>query len=276
MINSGSPLAVLMASLIVMASGATADAERSLVVKPAKQSTKLRAASKLAWRSAIINDDAQELRTLLESNDPQSLLTITANNGKSALMVAAKKGDETLAKKLVKLGVDINETTETQGTPFMFAVLGNHQNVARWLLEQGADIDRIGSNGWTALTIAAAKGQVSTLQWLIGQGANAQVRDVYRFTPLLRAVDNGYIEAVNVLLSLVETDVNAHDEYGNTALHHAVAAGNMEMVELLLEHHADPSLLNRDGVSPADIARSLASDSHAVLQALEAWQEKTE
>lgn len=269
MINSGSPLAVLMASLIVMASGVEAETERNLAIKPVKQSTKLRASSKLAWRSAIINDDTEELRALLTENDPHSLLTITANNGKSALMVAAKKGDETLAKQLVRMGVDVNETTETQGTPFMFAVLGNHQGIAKWLLDQGADIDRVGSNGWTALTIAAAKGQVANLQWLIGQGANAQVRDVYRFTPLLRAVDNGYMEAAEVLLSLVGTDVNARDEYDNTALHHAVSAGNIEMVALLLEHDADPSLLNREGVSPADIARTLASDSQAVLQALD-------
>lgn len=269
MINTGSPLAVLMASLIVMASGAEADTERNLAIKPVKQSTKLRPSSKLAWRSAIINDDSEELRSLLTDNDPQSLLSITADNGKSALMVAAKKGDTFLAEQLVALGVDVNETTETQGTPFMFAVLGNHKDMAQWLLEQGADFDRVGSNGWTALTIAAAKGQVANLQWLIGQGANAQVRDVYRFTPLLRAVDNGYIDAAEVLLSLVETDVNARDEYDNTALHHAVAAGDITMVSLLLEHAADPSLRNREGVTPADIARSLASDSQAVLHLLD-------
>ncbi len=38
-------------------------------------------------------------------------------------------------------------------------------------------------------------------------GADAQVRDVYRFTPLLRAVDNGYEKTAALLLSLPETEL---------------------------------------------------------------------
>lgn len=274
MIRPSSPLAVLFASLIVSASGDTMAMDRNLVPRHSYVPAKLKPSSKLSWMSAISNDDSRKLATLLSENDPRSLLSITASNGKSALMVAAKKGDLSLAKALVRAGADVNETTDTQGTPFMFAVLGGHQNLAKWLLVRGADINMVGSNGWTALTIAAAKGQVHLLQWLISEGANTQVRDVYRYTPLLRAVDNGYVEAAAVLLSLVETDVNAQDEYDNTALHHAVSSGNLSMVSLLLEHNADPEIANRDGVSPFDVARSLTSKSQSILQALGSENEK--
>ena len=198
------------------------------------------------------------------------MLSVTASNGKSALMVAAKTGNTALAKALVEAGADVNEATETNGTPFMFAALGDQQEMAQWLLDQGADLNTVGSNGWTALTIAAAKGQVHMLQWLISQGAQTQVRDVYRYTPLIRAVDNGYAEAAAVLLSLVETDVNAQDETHNTALHYAVSAGDFPMVKLLLEHQANSGILNRKGISPLDIARLLASDSRKVLEAMDA------
>lgn len=248
--------------------------DRNIVPRHSYLPAKLRPSSKLSWMSAISNDDASKLAILLSENDPRSLLPVTASNGKSALMVAAKKGNLGLAKSLVRAGADVNETTDTQGTPFMFAILGGHQNLAKWLLVRGADINTVGSNGWTALTIAAAKGQVHLLQWLISEGADPQVRDVYRFTPLLRAVDNGYVEAAAVLLSLVETDVNARDEYDNTALHHAVSSGNLSMVDLLLEHHADPDIVNRDGVSPFDVARSLTSKSQTILQALEGQESR--
>lgn len=183
-------------------------------------------------------------------------------------MVAAKKGDLKLAKVLVYEGADVNEPTETQGTPFMFAIVGGQQEAAQWLLEQGADVNTVGSNGWTALTIAAAKGQVHLLQWLIGEGADAQVRDVYRFTPLLRAVENGHVEAAAVLLSLVDTDVNALDENDNTALHFAVSQGRKDLVTLLLTHQADPNLLNKEGLSAMDLARSLADDTSTILRAM--------
>ncbi|MFK8082436.1 MAG: ankyrin repeat domain-containing protein [Granulosicoccus sp.] len=268
MISPSSPLAVLFASLIVSASTDGMAMERSMTPRHGYLQVKLRSSAKLSWISAISSDDAQQLSALLSENDSSLLLGITASNGKSALMVAAKKGDLKLAKSLIRAGADVNETTDTQGTPFMFAILGGHQPVAQWLITQGADINTVGSNGWTALTIAAAKGQVRLLQWLISEGAHSQVRDVYRYTPLLRAVDNGYVEAAAVLLSLVETDVNAQDEYDNTALHHAVSAGNMPMVNLLLEHHADPHIANRDGISAFDIARTLTSKSQTILQAL--------
>lgn len=267
-ISPRSPLAVLFASLIVSASGDAMAMDRNLVPRHSYLPVKLRSSAKMSWMSAISSDDATKLSALLAENDPRSLLHVTASNGKSALMVAAKKGNLTLAKSLLRAGADVNERTDTQGTPFMFAILGGHQNLAQWLFKQGADINTVGSNGWSALTIAAAKGQVHLLQWLISEGANTQVRDVYRFTPLLRAVDNGYVEAAAVLLSLVETDVNALDEYDNTSLHHAVSSGNLPMISLLLEHGADPHIVNRDGVSPFDIARTLASKSQTILQAL--------
>ncbi len=268
MISPRSPLAVLFASLIVSASGESVAIDRNQSQKVSYLRTKARASVKQAWISAISNDNAEKLAELFEIHEPKSLLELTASNGKSALMVAAKTGHMELARQLVHAGANVNETTETQGTPFMFAVLGDQQDLARWLLRQGADLDTVGSNGWTALTIAAAKGNVHVLQWLIGEGAETQVRDVYRFTPLMRAVENGYLEAAAVLLSLVETNVDARDEYDNTALHHAVSQGNEAMVELLLEHHANPTLVNREGISPMTLASTLADNSQVILDAL--------
>lgn len=215
------------------------------------------------WISAIGNDRVDTLRQMLNRHAPAQLLGLTASNGKNALMVASKKGDLSLVKSLVAAGADIDERTQTNGTAFMFAVLGNRRQVAEWLLAKGANIQVIGSNGWTALTLAAAKGHVDLTQWLIDNGAQTQVRDVYRFTPFMRAVENGRESVARLLLSLPDTDINARDEYDNTALHHAVSAGDESMVRLLLQHGADPELTNRDGASPV----MLASDRPA-MQAL--------
>jgi len=268
MIRFSSPLAAMLASIVVTASSDTLAIDRYVQVKAPYARVKLKSSDKLAWTSAIANDDVGTLMALLARNDPAILVPLTMANGKSALMVAAKKGDQALAEHLINAGSSVNEITDTQGTPFMFSVLGGQFDMARWLLEQGADINTVGSNGWTALTIAAAKGNVPILQWLISQGADTQVRDVYRFTPLMRAVDNGFLEAAAVLLSLVETDVNARDEHDNTPLHHAVSAADEPMVSLLLEHHADPTIKNRSGITADELAVQLPSDSQSILQLL--------
>ena len=222
--------------------------------KSAEQESTLSPQEQRRWISAIGNDRTDTLRQMLDQHEPQQLLALAASNGKNALMVASKKGDLTLVKSLVDAGARIDEKTETNGTAFMFAVLGNRRGVAEWLLDKGADIQVIGSNGWTALTLAAAKGHEDLLQWLIDKGAQTQVRDVYRFTPFMRAVENGHESVAALLVDLPGTDVNAQDEYANTSLHHAVSANDIPMVQLLLDHGADPQLANRDGATPITLA----------------------
>jgi len=189
------------------------------------------------------------------NNDALGLLRRVAPNGKSALMVASKQGELALARRMVDLGANVNELTITGGTPLMFAVLGNHLTVARWLHRSGADINAKGSNGWSAATIAGAKGQTEMLRWLISAGADINSPDVYRFTPLMRAVDNQHAEAVQILLSQGHADVNFKDESDNTALHFAVANRQSDVIKLLLSYGADPLLANRDGITPADLAK---------------------
>ena len=250
---------MFLASLIVIANGNSLAQGQQLLMDVSPTPSALSEDDKQEWISAIGNDRTDQLADLVSDFDPSLLLSLTAPNGKSALMVASKKGDLSLAARLVSASADIHETTNTSGTAFMFAVLGNNQDIAHWLVEQGADIHVVGSNGWTALTIAAAKGNVELLQWLIDLGADAQIRDVYRFTPLLRAVDNGYLNAAALLLNLPDTDINARDEYDNTALHHAVSAQNTDMITLLIEHNADVHVKNRDGVSSLELSKEFSS-----------------
>ncbi len=265
MISPGSRIAVLFTSLVVSACGNAIAIEKQPTQRLSVVRQKLGAETRHAWISAIGNDQTEQLARLRDRYNLAALLEVTASNGKSALMVASKEGDLSLAKSLVAGGASVHETTITQGTAFMFAVLGNQPHMVDWLYEQGADIHVVGSNGWTALTIAAAKGNRNLLQWLLDKGANAQVRDVYRYTPLLRAVDNGYIDTARLLLELPDTDINAQDEYDNTALHHAVSAGDRSLVELLLSFGADPSIANRDGVTALHLAEG-AKNLESVLR----------
>lgn len=223
---------------------------RELEVKPLSEK----------WASAISNDRTDLLEQMLdahldEEGNPIKLLQLDAPNGKSALMVACKQGQLALVQRMIKLGANIEELTLTGGTPFMFAVLGDHVDVANWLYDKGADINAKGSNGWSAATIAGAKGQADMLRWLIEVGADIDSQDVYRFTPLMRAVDNQHISSAQVLLKEGRAGVEFADESDNTALHFAVANNQRVLVELLLRHGADPLQANRDGITPSDLAK---------------------
>ncbi len=207
------------------------------------------------WRSAIANDRASELLSLWQgSSDKPALLEARTGNGKDAFMIAAKTGHTDLFDLLLEAGADPDSSTVTGGTPIMFAALGNHPELVKRLIAAGADPNRQGSNGWSALTIAAAKGFPDLIRLLVSVGARPDVLDVYRWSPLMRAVDNGHTDAVTAILAVGDVDVEQQDEAGNTALHYAVAHGNAIMVTALLEAGADPDVLNRDRLSPRQLA----------------------
>lgn len=61
----------------------------------------------------------------------------------------------------------------------------------------------------------------------------------------------------------------AHDQQGTTYLHKAAAEGKIGMVQLLLKHDANPSLLDDDGMTPLSIAcRSKNSERPTIVTQL--------
>ena len=83
-------------------------------------------------------------------------------------------------------------------------------------------------------------------------------------TPLHFAADENEEEA---LLEHIGRgcDVNAADENGNTPLHFAAQNDHMAVLKSLLIHRADPTIKNKAGKSPIDVARK-AKQELAVVE----------
>ncbi len=60
--------------------------------------------------------------------------------------------------------------------------------------------------------------------------------------------------SVKYLVEELGADVNARDNDGYTALHHAAARGDNEMILYLVEKGADVTALSRSGQTTADMA----------------------
>jgi ankyrin repeat protein len=95
----------------------------------------------------------------------------------------------------------------------------------------------VGGPGVTALQAAAGVGY--------GEGFAA---NSHRFAPI------GMMEAVKYLVEELGADVNAVDHEGNTALHHAAARGDNEMILYLVSKGANVKAVNREGNNIADMA----------------------
>ena len=95
----------------------------------------------------------------------------------------------------------------------------------------------VGAPGITPLQAAAGVGY--------GQGFAG---NSHRFAP------TGMLAAVKYLVDDLGADVNAVDHDGNTALHHAAARGDNEMILYLVSKGADPKRINRAGQTTVDMA----------------------
>ncbi len=160
---------------------------------------------------------------------------------------------------------DLSGVDETGATPFWRAAYASDVDAMKMLVAYGADpdirtkriagrpragdIDRevrdvsglppvpVGGPGVTALQAAAGVGY--------GEGFAA---NSHRFAPI------GMLAAVKYLVEDLHADVNAYDHEGNTALHHAAARGDVEMIQYLVSKGADVTAVTREGRTTADMA----------------------
>lgn len=69
-----------------------------------------------------------------------------------------------------------------------------------------------------------------------------------------RVVPDGWLPAVRYLVEELGADVNARDHNGYTAVHHAAARGDNELILYLVEQGADVTVVSRRGQTTVDMA----------------------
>ena len=136
----------------------------------------------------------------------------------------------------------------------MYACKAGDRESARLLLRHGAAVNAVSVNGWTPIMLAAVKGHGVLIEMLLDRGADPNSPDIYGWTPLMRSVERNRPESVRVLLADRTTTVNARNEHGATALHYAVARGDVKMARLLVERGADVAAEDGQGRTPLEMA----------------------
>lgn len=107
----------------------------------------------------------------------------------------------------------------------------------------------------TVLHQAAVRGSV---RHVIAEGFDINEPDADGLTPLHMACINKNYDAATELLE-AGAHVDPQDKWGNTPLNRAVFGkdGTVQLVELLVDHGADPAIENHHGTSPEALARRL-------------------
>jgi uncharacterized protein len=140
------------------------------------------------------------------------------------------------------------------------AVMIKDVNAVRRAIEEGENVDSRDVEGRTALFYAIQDGNLDIATELIGSGADVNAQDKNLETPLHFAARAFNPDATKLLLDN-GAKVDALDSNGNTPLSTAVfeSRGRGSVIELLTQSGADKNLKNNYGVSPSDLAQSIAN-----------------
>lgn len=189
-----------------------------------------------------------------------AVTTARAEGGPAqALLEAAATGDAAAVERSLAAGVKVDIRDATGRTPILLATHGNHVAVARLLIGAGADVNAKDDIQDSAYLYAGAHGRTEILKMTLAAGADLNSLNRYGGTALIPACHYGHVDVVKVLLA-TNIDINHVNRLGWTALLEAVILGDggsvhTEIVRLLLEAGANPSIADREGVTPLGHAK---------------------
>ena len=171
----------------------------------------------------------------------------------SKLHEAAEKGNSHKVKELIRIGAPINGFDEygLQRTPLHEAAFNGQTDVVAILLAAHANINAIDKNGRTPLELAAVQNHTEVALLLLRNGA--RITDSSRNRLLSAAAIQFFskkLDLVRILLNMDRPTDLAIDQI-NTFLRRALEAGDIPLVELLL---------NRYGAHAAVITGGLVTD----------------
>lgn len=127
-------------------------------------------------------------------------------NGRTALMRAALKGDRTELLALIESGADVNAKSKSGVTALMLAAGEGHREVLQALLARGAHINAKTSGNYTPLMCAALNGQTKVVKMLLDAGADFSAKDNSGKTALKYAESRGHADIVELLSSVKDKE----------------------------------------------------------------------
>ncbi len=195
---------------------------------------------------AARNHDLKTIHSLLSQHTD---VNIRSDDGSTALLWAAHQNDLDTAELLLAAGADANAANDFRMTPLSQACTNGSDAFVRLLLKSGANPNTAIATGDTPLMTCAKSGSVDAVKRLIEYGAaiNAKEPDQHQ-TALMWAAAEHQLNVVQALID-AHADLKARSKAGFTAIHFAARQGDLEMVQLLLAAGVNVNILAQAGGS---------------------------
>lgn len=193
---------------------------------------------------------------LVAAGQVQSLRADTALvEGVTAAIMASDA--EMLSSMMADPAFRIAELLEGEYAFLHLAAMVGDPAIVEALLEAGAEIDPIdGVNGWTPLMHATHQGHEAAVRLLLERGANQHVTGTDLSTAAILARYSGLAELYQSGMALGGTSEPVNQTRLDELLLRAAEAGDMDLVEALIDQGADANAMSEAGWTPQLFAAS--------------------
>lgn len=183
--------------------------------------------------------------------------------GAATMLAAGSLAITSLALASLALPAPASAQGYSDGHKFLQAVEKRERNEAiEMATKPGSTVvnARDISSGRSAMHIAVARRDTEWVQLLLGLKGNPDLADNRGVTPLMLAVQQGWVEGLQLLLSAGKVKVDAANDAGETPLIYAVHRRDIPMIRTLLKAGASPNRADNSGRNARDYA-AIASET---------------
>lgn len=179
-------------------------------------------------------------------------------SGFTALHYAVRNNENTkILEQLLNYNCDYKKLTNNGDSIISLASENNYPNVLNYIISNHLyeNINKKNGEGHTALHLAAWHGNnIDNIKQLFTAGANLSEENTANSTVLHLAAANKDERMVRLLIEELDfEDIEAKNDYGNTALHVAAAQNNIPAFKYLTQLGINPHELNYSGESAIDL-----------------------
>ena len=179
---------------------------------------------------------------------------VAQGGGLTALVFAAREGDLESARILLAAGADVNQATQYGWTALLTATQNRNYVLGRFLLDHGANPNLANKGGWTPLYLATDNRNIEGGDYPVRPGDLDHLEFIRRLLAAgadvnARAKDSTETRTIFKMQWLYED--------GATAFLRASQSSDVELMKLLLEHGADPTIATANNTTALAVASGI-------------------